>query len=108
MPIYLLADQKKPGALPLAQKAAELLPNAAVLDTLALALAADNQMPKALETMKKAVSLAPENRLLQLNLAHLYIRAGDKAAARTELEALAKLGDKFAGHAAVTELLKTL
>ena len=105
---YLLADQKKPGALPLAQKAAELLPNAAVLDTLALALAADNQMPKALETMKKAVSLAPENRLLQLNLAHLYIRAGDKAAARTELEALAKLGDKFAGHAAVTELLKTL
>ena len=106
---WLLVEQKKPGGLPLAQKAAELLPNSApVLDTLAMALAAEGQMPKALETMKKAVSLAPEARGLQLNLAQLYIRAGDKAAARTELEALAKLGDKFGGQQAVADLLKSL
>jgi cellulose synthase operon protein C len=106
---WLMASQKRPGALPMAQRAAELLPNSpAVLDTLALALAEDNQMPKALETMKKAVALQPENHGLKLNLAQMYLRAGDKAAAKTELDELAKLGDKFAGQAKVTELLATL
>ena len=106
---WVLIVQKKPGALPLAQKAVDLLPNAAaVLDTLALALAEDNQLPKAVEVMRKAVTLAPEATGLQLNLARLYVRAGDKAAARTELEALAKLGDKFADQPKVAEMLKTL
>jgi cellulose synthase operon protein C len=106
---WLMASQKRPGALPMAQRAAELLPNSpAVLDTLALALAEDNQMPKALETMRKAVALQPENHGLRLNLAQMHLRAGDRAAAKTELDELAKLGDKFAGQAKVTELLATL
>ena len=105
---YLLASQKKPGALVLAQKAAELLPNAAVLDTLALAQSEEGQMPAAVETMKKALALAPNEPALQLNLARLYIKAGDKAAAKKELEAIAKLGDKFGGQAVVADLLKTL
>ncbi len=106
---WLMASQKRAGALPMAQRAAELLPNSpAVLDTLALALAENNQMPKALETIKKAVALQPENHGLRLNLAQMYLRAGDKAAAKTELNELSKLGDKFAGQAKVTELLATL
>jgi len=65
-------------------------------------------MPAAVETMKKALALAPNEPALQLNLARLYIKAGDKAAAKKELEAIAKLGDKFGGQAVVADLLKTL
>ena len=43
---------------------------------------------------------------LRLNLARLYIRSGDKAQARTELEALVKLGNRFSGQSEVSELLK--
>ena len=104
---WLMVKQSKPGALEFAQKAQSLQPNQpALMDTLALALAADNQVPKALELEKKAVQRAPDAASLRLNLARLYIRSGDKAQARTELESLAKLGNKFSDQAQVAELLK--
>jgi Flp pilus assembly protein TadD len=48
----------------------------------------------------------PDEPSLRLNLARMYLQAGDKAQARTELDTLAKLGKRFAEHAEVTELLK--
>ena len=106
---WLLLKQGKPGALPLAEKATSLLMDRApLLDTLAAARAAENQLPKAIEAQKRAVQLAPENPGLRLNLAKFYIKAGEKAFAKSELETLSKLGDKFAGQAEVTSLMKGL
>jgi len=106
---WALVAQGKGGAVPLAQRAVELQPgSAAMMDTLALALAADNQMPKAIEWQRKAVAKAPEGPNFRLGLARLLVKAGDKPAARTELDTLARLGDKFPGQAEVATLLKSL
>jgi len=106
---WLMAQQKRPGALPLAEKANELLPNhPAVMDTLAYVLALEKQPQRAVELQKKAMALAPQNNGLRLTLARIYIESGDKANARTELETLAKLGDKYAAQDEVTRLLGTL
>jgi len=52
--------------------------------------------------------LAPQNNGLRLTLARIYLESGDKANARTELETLAKLGDKFGAQDEVSKLLATL
>ncbi len=57
---------------------------------------------------KKAVALQPDVPGYRLNLAKLLIQSGDRTAARTELEKLQALGDKFAGQAEVASLMKTL
>lgn len=105
---WLMAKQGQPGAVAMATEANALLPERApLLDTLAGALAAEGQLPKAIETQKKAVQLAPADGQLQLTLAKLYLKAGDKTQAHTTLQAVAKLGDRFAGQKEVAELLKT-
>ncbi|CAN5728137.1 PEP-CTERM system TPR-repeat protein PrsT [soil metagenome] len=106
---WVLARQKKAGALAFAERAVVLQPNQpALLDTLAMVLAQENQVARAVEVQKKAVQLQPDNPALRLSLAKFYIAAGQKASARDELERLAKLGDKYSGRTEVSELLKTL
>ena len=106
---WLLAKQGKPGAVAMAEKANEVLPgNIALLDTLATALAAENKLPRAIEVQKSAIARSPNEPGLKLGLAKLLIKSGDKAYARSELEDLAKLGDKFRGQAEVASLLKSL
>jgi Flp pilus assembly protein TadD len=106
---WLMVQQGKPGAVPLAEKAQKLLPEqASVMDTLAAALAAEDQLPKAIEWQRMAVAKAPNNPTYQLTLAKLLIKSGDKVAARGQLEQLGKLGDKFAAQAEVTQLLGSL
>jgi predicted Zn-dependent protease len=106
---WMLASQGKPGGVALAEKANSLLPDRApLLDTLALALEADNQLPKAIEAQGRAIRLEPGDSGLVLRLAKLYIKSGDKVRAKAELEALAKLGDKFSGQAEVATLMKSL
>jgi cellulose synthase operon protein C len=106
---WLMVKQGKPGALAVAEKAVTLLVDRApLLDTLAGAQAAENQLPKAVETQKRAITLDPENPMLKLSLARLYIKQGEKAYARDELERLSKLGDKFGAQAEVAQLLKAL
>jgi putative PEP-CTERM system TPR-repeat lipoprotein len=106
---WLLVQQGKPGALPLAQKATQVLPDRAqLLDTLASALEADNQLPKAIETQQRAVTLAPTDGMLSLRLARLYVKQGDKPKARETLDALAKRGDAFPAQGEVAKMLKSL
>jgi putative PEP-CTERM system TPR-repeat lipoprotein len=106
---YLLVKQGKPGAVPLAEKANQLAPNRApLLDTLALALAADKQIERALEAQRKAVELAPAEHGLRLNLARFLIQNGDKSAAKTELQALEKLGPAFGERETVMKLLASV
>jgi putative PEP-CTERM system TPR-repeat lipoprotein len=100
---------KRPGAAAYAEKANALRPDQpAFLDTLGTILSDAGQLRKALELQKKAVALAPESASIRLNLAKLYLQAGDKALARSELERLSKLGDKFADQAEVGQLLSAL
>lgn len=104
---WLLATQRKPGAVEMAQQATGLLPERAqLMDTLALAHESENQLPKAIEVQKKAVELDPGDPMLKLRLARLHIKHGDKSAARKELESLARLGSAFPGQVEVSALLK--
>jgi putative PEP-CTERM system TPR-repeat lipoprotein len=106
---WLMVKQGKPGAVAVAERANALLPERApLMDTLSTALEAENQLPKAVEMQKRAIALSPQDPLLALRLAKLFIKQGDKPRARAELEALAKLGDKFIAQPEVATLLKSL
>jgi len=105
---YVLLEQGKPGALPLAEKAVSLSPKtASMMDTLSLALASEKQFAKALETQREAMRLAPEMHSLRVSLARIYLLAGDKVQARKELEAVKALGKRYGGQAEVERLLQT-
>ena len=94
-------------AIGFAETAIKLSPNQpAFMDTLAVLLAGKNDYAKAVEWQNKAVGLEPTNALFKLNLAKIHIQGGKKDLARKELDDLMKLGDKFAGQAEVSSLLK--
>ena len=100
---------RKDGGLEYAEKSNKLLPNQpAIMETLALLLADNNDFSRAIELQTRAVGLQPSNSALRLALASIYIKAGDKTRARTELEALAKLGDSFRSQPEVKALLQSL
>lgn len=106
---YTMVKQNKPGALPLAERAASLAPNnAAVLDTLAAAYEAENRMRTAIEWQTKAVELAPDVAAFRLTLARMHIRANDRDKAVVELDRLAQLGKSFPGYGEVARLRKKL
>lgn len=106
---WILAVRGKPGAVAYAQKAVDAMPQqAALVDTLAMALAAENRVKEALDTQKRAVELAPKDNNLRLNLAKIALQAGDKALARTELEKLQLLGARYDLQSEVSKLLKAL
>ena len=106
---WLLVKQGKPGAVAMAERANALLPDSTpLMDTLAAALAADNKVTQAIEVQARAVARNPGDPGLKLHLARLYAKEGDKARARSELEGLARLGDKFPEQAEVAKLLKSL
>ena len=106
---WLMLEQKKPGALDYAQRAVRAAPNRpALMDTLALAHAADGQPAKAIEVQQRALAMLPNDPFLRLNLARFYAQAGDKRAAKAELDRLAALGDRFPKQAEVAMLTKGL
>jgi predicted Zn-dependent protease len=106
---WLLHRQKQADALAYAEKANKLRPGQPpFMDTLAGILADSGQLSRAISLQKEAVDLAPGLAQHRLHLAKLYIQAGQKSAARTELGRLAELGDKFSAQAEVKQLLKQL
>ncbi len=106
---WLLVQQSKPGALPFAEKANQLLPGRPpLMDTLATVLAAEKQVPRALEVQKQAVERAPEDGSLRMNLAKLYIASNQKGMARNELERLERMGRKYPNQEEVEKLIKSL
>lgn len=106
---WLLMQQKKPGALDLAARAVRAAPDQpALLDTLALAQAAESRPADAVATQQKALALRPDDPALRLNLARFQLQAGDRRAAKTELDRLAALGGRFAQQAEVAALQQSL
>ena len=106
---YMLAKQDKPGAVALAEQAVQLAPGrAALLDTLATSYAQDKQLTRAVDAQSRAVALSPDAPQYRLSLARLQIKAGNKSAAKTELERLQQLGTDFGAQPEVAKLLKQL
>lgn len=106
---WLLLQQRKDGALELAQRADRLLPNQApILDTLAAALAATGKHDDAARAQRRAVAASPGDPNLKLRLAQYLIRSNQKQEARQHLDALARLGSAFQRQAEVVELQRTL
>jgi putative PEP-CTERM system TPR-repeat lipoprotein len=100
---------RRAGALDYAEKANKLAPNEPyVMDTLATLLSAKGEHSRAIEVQVKALELKPLDGLLKLNLAKIYIAAGDKTRARNELEVLAKQPGKNPSQAEAVALLRTL
>jgi cellulose synthase operon protein C len=106
---WVSSKLKRGGALAYAEKANSLRPNQpAFLDTLAMLQSEAKQYSKAIETQKKALSFRPDDAILRLGLARIYIAAGEKTLAKPELEALSKLGSSFSAQDEVGELLTKL
>ncbi len=100
---------KKDGAIAYAERAVALVPDQpAFMDTLAMLLSEKEDYAKALEWQTKALALQAQNPTFRLNLVRIHLRGGKKDLARKELDAMAKLGDKFPAQAEVATLLKSL
>lgn len=105
----LRIQQKKPGAVGLAERAVEGAPEQALLlDTLAQAYASENKISKAIEAQQHAVAVAPTDGTLRLGLARYQLEAGNKALAKAELDKLTALGTAFPAQAEVQRLLASL
>ena len=97
------------GALIDAERANVLVPNQpAFMDTWAMLLSAANQHEKAVDLQKKALQLQPQALGLKLNLAKIYMKAGQKDAARAVLDELSAAGERFPAQAEVEQLKKSL
>jgi cellulose synthase operon protein C len=106
---WVLLAEKKPEALQVAERANVLAPNQpVVMDTLAQVLAERGQLSRALEVQRKALDLAPDAHDLRLRMARYLVDHGDKAAARSELDVLSKLGSSYPRQSEVHELLVRL
>jgi putative PEP-CTERM system TPR-repeat lipoprotein len=106
---WMLGKSGDARALGYAEQAYKLAPNhPAIMDTLGVLQVEQGQVAKGTALLRKAVELAPQNGDIRLNLARALIKGGDKSGARSELETLSRLGDKYGRQAEVSELLKTL
>lgn len=106
---WLRAKTGKPGAVELAERGLKIKPSYAPLrDTYATVLAADKQYDKAINYQRQLVSDMPDQPAYKVTLAQVLIAAGKKDAAKMELEALAKMGNKLPIQSQVAALLKSL
>ncbi|HEX7455165.1 MAG TPA: XrtA/PEP-CTERM system TPR-repeat protein PrsT [Gallionella sp.] len=106
---WALGQQRDPKAVGYAEQANKLAPNQPpLMDTLGNLLVERGEVDRGIDLLRKAVALAPQAAEIRLNLAKALIKSGQKAAAKTELEVLSKLGDKYPGQAEVVQMLKGL
>ena len=99
----------EPKALEYAERAHELAPgSAAIMDTLGALLTASGETERGLELLGRAAELAPTAYQIRLNFAKALIKANRKGAARTELEALAKLDSTVPQQQEAAKLLSGL
>jgi putative PEP-CTERM system TPR-repeat lipoprotein len=99
----------KPGGIAYAEKATALAPHQpAFMDTLAMLLSEKGDHARATALELKALGLQPANATFRLNLAKIYLAAGEKSQAKTELDAVAKLGDGHPLYPEASALLRTL
>lgn len=102
---WVAGQQKDPKALQYAERAYKLVPNSGViLDTYGMLLLESGDTARSVELLQRAVAATPDAPAIRLNLARALLKAGQKDAARKELDTLAKLGAKFPAQAEVAKL----
>ena len=98
-----------PRAIEHAEQANKIAPDQpAILDTLGVLLVEKGDHARGVQLLQKASALAPQAASIRLNLARALIKAGQKDAARRELDELEKLTVKFSGQGEVAQLRKAL
>jgi putative PEP-CTERM system TPR-repeat lipoprotein len=106
---WAMGRLKDAGALAHAERANQLRPaQPAFLDTWAGLLADANRLDDAIRLEREALALEPDARARRLSLAKFYVKAGDKAAARDELQALLRQADGAPEYKEAEGLLKAL
>ena len=106
---WVTHELKRPQALEYAERAHELAPNSpAVMDTLGTILAGSGQTERGLELLGRAAELAPEAHQIRLNFAKALLKSERKAAARKELEQLARLDSRLPVQQEAARLLAAL
>jgi cellulose synthase operon protein C len=106
---WVMAKQRKPGAVDYARRAVSVQPDQPdLMDTLAMALAAEQRFAESLQIQRRVIELEPQNPAFKLSLARIALASGDKATARAELTQLQQLGSSFREQAEVSELLAKL
>jgi predicted Zn-dependent protease len=78
------------------------------MDTLGWIYVERGETKRGVQLLQDAVALEPRASGIRLNLAKALLQAGDKPAARKELQELEKLGDKFPGQSEVARLKQSL
>jgi putative PEP-CTERM system TPR-repeat lipoprotein len=96
-------------ALGLAERAYKLAPDSpSVADTLGVQLIAGNNVKGGIEVLEKAAKAAPNAPDIRFHLAQGYLKAGDKAKARGEIERALAINEKFSEHVEARNLLQQL
>lgn len=104
-----LQAQHDPGAVEVAEKAYKLKPDSPVTEnTLGGILMANGNAERGLGLLRDAASHAPKNPEVRFDYARALAVNGDKAKAKSELEALLALKQPFRNEAAAREMLKSL
>ncbi|MDR2788657.1 MAG: PEP-CTERM system TPR-repeat protein PrsT [Candidatus Accumulibacter sp.] len=104
---WVMAKNKDPKALDMAEKAYRMAPDQAnITDTLGSLLVARGDFDRGLELLRKAHSLAPNNPMIQFNLADALIKSGKEIEAKPMLVELSTLGSGFSKSREVGELLR--
>jgi predicted Zn-dependent protease len=98
-----------PRALEIAERAYKLKPeNPAVGDTLGWMLVEQGKTARGLELLQQAVAAAPKASEIRYHLAQAWLKSGDKAKARDELERLLSNDANFPRQSEALALLKKL
>jgi putative PEP-CTERM system TPR-repeat lipoprotein len=106
---WVAGTLKDPQAVTYAEQAHRLAPsNVAIMDTLGWLLVEKGDTARGVELLRKASSLAPAAAEIRLNLAKAYVKAGQKDAARKEIEVLLKAPDGSPHKDEAAALMKTL
>lgn len=104
--LMLLND---PGAIQMAERAVSQSPNSAsAIDTLGWAVHRAGQSDRALQLLREARLRDPGNPEIRYHLAVVLAKAGRKAEAREELDAVLKFGSVFDDYSNAAALLKSL
>jgi putative PEP-CTERM system TPR-repeat lipoprotein len=102
-------ELRQPDALQYAERAHELAPqHPAIMDTLGWMLTQRGENERGLDLLGRAAELAPDAHEIRLHFAKALIKAQRKAAARKELEALAKLDSRLPVQKEAASLLQGL
>ena len=106
---WLYQQEKIPHALQYAEKARQLAPdNPQTLDTLGWILVEKGNTARGLTLLQQAILLTPKDAEIRYHLALGFMKSGDKAKARKELEQTLSSGNNFSRTKEAQALLKQL